>query len=560
MILTKLTNLEFQGMIASGAKNLTENVDLINSLNVFPVPDGDTGTNMNMTFVSGSQNVAKATDQHVGQLSQALAKGLLMGARGNSGVILSQIFRGFSSAIKDHETLDAQQFAHAFSGGVESAYKAVMKPVEGTILTVARESAIAGEKKAQETDNIIEIMEAIVEGAKVSLDNTPNLLPVLKQVGVVDSGGKGLLCIYEGFLASLKGEDIVKEDLSHLDSPEHVHAIFDDANEHPLSMDDITYGFCTEIMVRIGEGPTVRKSFDYEGFRQRLNKMGDSLLVIADDEIVKVHVHTEDPGKVMQLGQEFGELIHIKVDNMREQVRELEQKEQTQQAPATPQVPVEQKDMAVIAVAAGKGMVELFKSLGVDEVLEGGQTMNPSTEDFVKLVEKVNAKQVVLLPNNKNITMAAEQVNDLVDADVAVVATRSIPQGIVAMMTYDESASLSENQEAMNEGKNDVVTGQITYAIRDTQIDGIDIKEKDYMGIIDDKIKVSTPSIEESLKQTLELMIDEDTEILTILIGEDGEDSILEPIIDELEEQYEDMEVEVVQTDQPVYHYIIAAE
>lgn len=559
MILTKLTGFEFQGMIASGAKNLTNNVDLVNSLNVFPVPDGDTGTNMNMTFVSGSENVAKATDQHVGQLSQALAKSLLMGARGNSGVILSQIFRGFSSAIQEYEALDASQFAHAFSGGVESAYKAVMKPVEGTILTVARESAIAGEKKAQASDNIIEVMKAIVEGAKISLDNTPNLLPVLKQVGVVDSGGKGLLCIYEGFLASLTGEDIVKEDLSHLDSPEHAHAIFDEANEHPLSMDDITYGFCTELMVRIGQGPTVRKSFDYEGFRQRLNKLGDSLLVIADDEIVKVHAHTENPGKVMQLGQEFGELIHIKVDNMREQVRELEQKEQMQQ-PTTPQFPVEQKEMAVIVVAAGKGMVELFKSLGVDEVLEGGQTMNPSTQDFVNLVEKINAKNIILLPNNKNITMAAEQVDELVDANVSVVATRSIPQGIVAMMAYDETASLSNNQEAMDEIKGDVVTGQITYSIRDTQIDGIDIKEKDYMGIIDDKIKVSTPSIEESLEQTLQLMIDENTEIITILIGEDGDESILDSIVDELEEQYEDIEVEIVQTDQPVYHYIIAAE
>ena len=560
MILTKLTAQEFQGMIASGAKNLTDNVDLVNSLNVFPVPDGDTGTNMNMTFVSGSQNVAKTTSQHVGQLSQALAKGLLMGARGNSGVILSQIFRGFSTAIKELETLDSTQFAHAFSGGVESAYKAVMKPVEGTILTVAREAAIAGEKKAKETDNIIEVMEAIVEGASISLDKTPDLLPVLKQVGVVDSGGKGLLCIYEGFLASLTGQDIVREDLSHLDSPEYVHAIFDDANEHPMSMDDITYGFCTEAMVRIGEGPTTRKSFNYDEFRQTLNKMGDSLLVVADDEIVKVHIHTEDPGRVMQLGQEFGELIHIKVDNMREQVRELERRDANHEAPTPQQASAEPKEMAVIAVAAGQGMVDLFKSLGVDEVLEGGQTMNPSTQDFVNLVEKLNAKHVILLPNNKNIIMAAEQVDELVEAEVAVVPTNTIPQGFVAMMSYDETASLSDNQEAMNAGKEEVKTGQITYSIRDTEIDGITIKEKDYMGIIEGNIKVSTPSIEESLEKTLQLMVDEDVEIITILVGEDGDTSILDPIIESLEEQYEDLEVEVVQTDQPVYHYIIAAE
>ncbi|RKW16553.1 MAG: DAK2 domain-containing protein, partial [Catonella sp.] len=386
MELKQLTAKEFVPMVVAGAERLTSNVELINSLNVFPVPDGDTGTNMNMTFVSGAENLKSSQASHVGELAGALAKGLLMGARGNSGVILSQIFRGFSQRIKEEEVLDAKHFAQAFLGGVESAYKAVMKPVEGTILTVARESALRGEKAAEKTDNIIEVMKAIVEGAQLALDKTPELLPVLKQVGVVDSGGKGLLCVYEGFLSSLTGETVVEVKAAPA-APGHSHAMFEDGNEPPMALEDITFGYCTEIMVRIGQGPTVEKAFDYEAFRSTLNTKGDSLLVVADDEIVKVHIHTENPGEIMQLGQEFGELIKIKVDNMREQVRGLEAEEHAMKeapAEAAPKVPY-----AIIAVAAGEGVGQLFTDLGVAKVLAGGQTMNPSTEDFVKAIEAV---------------------------------------------------------------------------------------------------------------------------------------------------------------------------
>lgn len=559
MELEKLTASDFQAMVIAGAERLSENVDLINSLNVFPVPDGDTGTNMNMSFQSGLENLRQSKSEHVGELAQSLAKGLLMGARGNSGVILSQIFRGFSQAIKDKETLSTEDFVAAFVGGVESAYKAVMKPVEGTILTVARESAIRGEKKAAKTEDIIEVMKSIVKGASLSLDKTPDLLPVLKQVGVVDSGGKGLLCIYEGFLAALTGEVIIDHAVEAAKS-EHSHAMFEGDNETPLSMEDITYGYCTEIMVRIGQGPTVTKEFDYDEFRNLLNTKGDSLLVVNDDEIVKVHVHTENPGEIMQLGQEFGELIKIKVDNMREQVRGLEAEDQALQADKTVATPVEKKPFAIIAVAAGEGMMELFKSIGVHEVLSGGQTMNPSTEDFIKLIDQVAAENIIILPNNKNIIMAAEQAAQVTDVPTVVIPTTTIPQGISSMLAYNPSQSLEANKEAMTESSQTVISGQITYSIRDTEIDGVSIKKDDYMGLVNGKIILSEANIESSLSNTLEYIINEDMELITIIVGEDGDTELAEKVAEEIEAKYPDVEIEFVQGDQPVYHYILSAE
>lgn len=559
MELEKLTASDFQAMVIAGAERLSENVDLINSLNVFPVPDGDTGTNMNMSFQSGLENLRQSKSEHVGELAQSLAKGLLMGARGNSGVILSQIFRGFSQAIKDKETLSSEDFVAAFVGGVESAYKAVMKPVEGTILTVARESAIRGEKKAAKTGDIIEVMKSIVKGASLSLDKTPDLLPVLKQVGVVDSGGKGLLCIYEGFLAALTGEVIIDHAVEAAKS-EHSHAMFEGDNETPLSMEDITYGYCTEIMVRIGQGPTVTKEFDYDEFRNLLNTKGDSLLVVNDDEIVKVHVHTENPGEIMQLGQEFGELIKIKVDNMREQVRGLEAEDQALQADKTVATPVEKKPFAIIAVAAGEGMMELFKSIGVHEVLSGGQTMNPSTEDFIKLIDQVAAENIIILPNNKNIIMAAEQAAQVTDVPTVVIPTTTIPQGISSMLAYNPSQSLEANKEAMTESSQTVISGQITYSIRDTEIDGVSIKKDDYMGLVNGKIILSEANIESSLSNTLEYIINEDMELITIIVGEDGDTELAEKVAEEIEAKYPDVEIEFVQGDQPVYHYILSAE
>ncbi|UUX34090.1 DAK2 domain-containing protein [Fundicoccus culcitae] len=569
MELKNLTAVDFRAMMIAGSKRLSENVELINSLNVFPVPDGDTGTNMNMTFLSGIERLKQESTNHVGQASEALAKGLLMGARGNSGVILSQIFRGFSQSCKDKESLNAQDFVDAFVGGVEAAYKAIMKPVEGTILTVAREAAVRGEKKLERTDNIIEIMESIVRGASKALDQTPELLPVLKQVGVVDSGGKGLLCIYEGMLASLKGEDTVEEndDKGEKDIQiKHSHSMFDDIVENPLSMDDITYGYCTEIMVRIGEGPTVQKDFDYDSFRELLNTKGDSLLVVNDEELVKVHIHTENPGEIMQLGQEFGELIKIKVDNMREQVRALEADEQalqnqqnnaSQEASSIPQV---KQPYAIIAVAAGEGVADLFRSIGITEVLEGGQTMNPSTEDFVKAIEKVNAEKIILLPNNKNIIMAAEQTIQLSDTPIAVVPTKTIPEGIAAMMAFNADLSLEENKEAMTANLDSVVSGQITYAIRDTEINQLHIKKDEFMGIVAGDIILSNPVLEDALVATLEEMMEDDSEIITIIVGEDGDMESAEKVAEELMANNDDIEVEVIEGNQPVYHYILSAE
>lgn len=544
-------------MVVAGAERLTSNVELINSLNVFPVPDGDTGTNMNMTFVSGAENLKSSQASHVGELAGALAKGLLMGARGNSGVILSQIFRGFSQAIKEEEVLDAKHFAQAFLGGVESAYKAVMKPVEGTILTVARESALRGEKAAEKTDNIVEVMKAIVEGAQLALDKTPELLPVLKQVGVVDSGGKGLLCVYEGFLSSLTGETVVEVKAAPA-APGHSHAMFEDGNEPPMALEDITFGYCTEIMVRIGQGPTVEKAFDYDAFRSALNTKGDSLLVVADDEIVKVHIHTENPGEIMQLGQEFGELIKIKVDNMREQVRGLEAEEHAMKeapAEAAPKVPY-----AIIAVAAGEGVGQLFTDLGVAKVLAGGQTMNPSTEDFVKAIEAVNAEQIILLPNNKNIIMAAEQAAQVAEVPTVVVPTTTIPQGITAMMAFDASLDLEANGAQMNESRDFVQSGQITYSIRDTEIDGVSIKKDDYLGLVNNKIVLSLPDLKDALLATLEAMVDEDSELATIIVGEEGTTELADEVAELLTDKFNDLEVEIVQGDQPVYHYMMSVE
>lgn len=557
MELTIMNAAEFKKMFKAGADRLMQNVDLVNSLNVFPVPDGDTGTNMNMTFQSGVAKMQESSSQKVNDLALNMSKGLLMGARGNSGVILSQIFRGFYQAIKDEEELDSQSFTNAFLGGVESAYKAVMKPVEGTILTVARESALRGQQKAESTDNLIEIMRSIVKGAQEALDKTPDLLPVLKQVGVVDSGGKGLLCIYEGFLMALTGEVIEDEPGQTSD---HAHAMFEEVNEHPLSMDEITYGYCTEIMVRIGQGETVIKDFDYEEFRQVLNTKGDSLLVVADDEIVKVHIHTENPGLIMQLGQEFGELIKIKVDNMREQVRGLEGQEEALKGAKVPNPSQEDSEYAIIAVASGQGLVDLFQSIGVTEVLQGGQTMNPSTEDFVKAIERANARNIILLPNNKNIVMAAQQAAEVSETPTVVVPTKSITQGISTLLMFNPDQTIEANQQAMSEYAQTVDYGQITNAIRDTQIDAIQIKKDDYMGILNGDIVLAHADLAQALEELVEQMVDEDSELVTVIVGEDGDEATVEAVEDQVLARYPDLEFEVIQGDQPVYHYFVSVD
>ena len=560
MKVTEISASQFQEMVEAGAKRLQVNAEYVNSLNVFPVPDGDTGTNMNLSMTSGATAVVNSASDKVGELANVLAKGLLMGARGNSGVILSQLFRGFSKAILDVDTLNAEDLAKALVHGVETAYKAVMKPVEGTILTVARESAKAGERKARQTDDVVEVMSAVVKYGKKALDKTPDMLPVLKEVGVVDSGGQGLLFIYEGFLNALNGE--FQADDTYEPSPaemdEMVNAEHHRSVQGQLATEDIKFGYCTEIMVRLGEGPTVDSNFDYDTFRNYLDGIGDSLLVVNDDEIVKVHVHTEHPGEVMNYGQKFGALIKVKVDNMRLQHEIiLEHDEEVAEFEAAP---TERKPYAVIAIAAGEGVQELFKSLGAAYVISGGQTMNPSTEDILKAIKEVNADQVIILPNNKNIFMAADQAAEVADVPVAVVPSKTVSQGMTAMLAFNGEQSLEENKTAMSEMLDSVVSGQITNAIRDTAIDGVEIHEGDYLGMVDGKIILSEADKYQATLDTLNKMISEDIEIITIIVGEEGTQAEAEKLSEAIEASYPDLEVEIHEGKQPVYPYLLSAE
>ncbi|TNV69257.1 DAK2 domain-containing protein [Trichococcus shcherbakoviae] len=553
---TELTAEDFKAMVAIGAERLSENAEYVNSLNVFPVPDGDTGTNMNLSFTSGAERVRLSNATKIDQLGSDLAKGLLMGARGNSGVILSQLFRGFSKAIEGKATLNTADFAEAFSHGVETAYKAVMKPVEGTILTVARESAKAGVKKAEHTDDIIELMGTVLKVAQIALDKTPDLLPVLKEVGVVDSGGQGLVYIYEGFMESLTGEKVPSAEkvISQADVTEIAHQENYHNVSHSIATEDIEFGYCTEIMVKLGEGETVTDTFDYDTFRNHLNEIGDSLLVVADDEIVKVHVHTEYPGEVMNYGQKFGSLMKIKVDNMRMQHDAVLEKAD---APAKK---LEKIPYGVIAVAAGEGVHALFKSMGVSTIINGGQTMNPSTEDILKAIESTNAEKTIILPNNKNIFMAADQAAEVSDADVVVVASKTISQGLTAMLAFNESVDLETNKANMTAELENVVSGQITNAVRDTVIDGLAITKDDFMGIVDGKILMADKDRKAATIETLKKMITDDSEIVTIIFGEDSDEKESKEIAAVIEAEYDFLEVEVQEGNQPVYSYLLSVE
>ena len=555
-----ITAQDFRAMVEIGEMRLSENAEFVNSLNVFPVPDGDTGTNMMLSFKSGAERVANSTATTVGDLAQDLAKGLLMGARGNSGVILSQLFRGFSKAVVGKEVITGEELAQAFTNGVETAYKAVMKPVEGTILTVARESAKRGVRKLETSNDIIEVMGSVLRGAEKSLAKTPDLLPVLKEVGVVDSGGQGLVFIYNGFFEALTGEAVPVQSLqsNKIDLTSVAHHESGVDYEH-VSTGDIKFGYCTEIMVKIGEGETVVDTFDYDTFRNYLNELGDSLLVVADDEIIKVHVHTERPGEVMNYGQRFGSLMKVKVDNMRLQHEEVLKTDYTAKVKEAAQK--QKAEYGIVAVAAGEGIQELFKSMGVTTIINGGQTMNPSTEDILQAVKEAHAEKVIVLPNNKNIQMAANQAAEVSeDAAVAVVATRTISEGLASLLAFNPEASLEDNQAAMSEQMALVSSGQITNAVRDTNIDGVEIKKDDFMGIVDGKILVSIADRKEATLATIDKMINDDSEILTIIYGEDAEASEVEEITEAVEAKYPDVEVEVHEGNQPVYTYLLSVE
>ncbi len=560
--MTKTINASlFQEMIQAASTRLNNQAEYVNSLNVFPVPDGDTGTNMGMTITNGAKAVSDNHAETVGEVAAILSKGLLMGARGNSGVILSQIFRGFGQAIKEADVFTAENLAKAFQSGVEVAYQAVMKPVEGTILTVSRGAAAFAVKKAASSDDAVDVLKAALEGAKVALAKTPDMLPVLKEVGVVDSGGQGLVYILEGFVAAATGEYLTSEEFQATPAvmDEMVNAEHHKSVAGHVATEDIKFGYCTEIMVGIGQGPTVTKSFDYDAFRNYLNEIGDSLLVVNDDEIVKVHVHTEDPGIVMQEGLKYGALVKVKVDNMREQHDAQVIKEATSVAP---KASVEPKEFAVIAIAAGDGLAKIFKDMGADYVISGGQTMNPSTEDIVKAIESVNARNVIILPNNKNIFMAAQSAADVVDVPAKVVESKTVSQGLTALLAFETSKTLEENAADMTGNLSEVISGQVTNAVRDTSIDGLEIHENDWLGMIDNKIVVSDKDMHGVLTDTFDKMLasNEDAEIISIYIGADGKRQMVEALSEELENKYPDVEVEIFEGGQPVYPYLFSVE
>ncbi|MCF7618910.1 DAK2 domain-containing protein [Bacillus sonorensis] len=552
MSIRNLDGKAFAEMVLYGARHLSQNANVVDALNVFPVPDGDTGTNMNLSMTSGAKEVEQIDTGNIGKVAASLAKGLLMGARGNSGVILSQLFRGFGKSIEQKSKIDAKEFAAAFQAGVDTAYKAVMKPVEGTILTVAKDAAKKAVDTAQTETDIIAVMEAVVREAEASLERTPELLPVLKEVGVVDSGGKGLLFVYEGFLASLKGEKLSEKvalpSLDDLVSAEH----HKNAQSH-MNTEDIEFGYCTEFMVKLDQD---KKSFKEDAFRQDLSRFGDSLLVVSDENLAKVHIHAEYPGEVLTYAQKYGSLINMKIENMREQHSAIlsQSKQEAVKAPA------EKQPYGIVTVAMGEGIAELFKSIGATAVIEGGQTMNPSTEDIVQAIRDANADTVVILPNNSNIVMAANQAADVADQNVIVVPTKTVPQGMAALLAFNPAANAEENEANMLEATTHVKSGQITYAVRDTNIDGIDIKKGDFMGILNGKIVETAAEQLTAAKKLIAEMVDEDTEIVTIIKGEEASEEEAEELAGHISEAFEDVEVEIHDGKQPLYSYILAAE
>ncbi|MEQ4551237.1 DAK2 domain-containing protein [Weissella sp. GP1] len=560
-VVTTITNVEFGKMINAAADALKNNAEKINKLNVFPVPDGDTGTNMTLSMASGAEYERNETDTHLGALAQATSKGLLMGARGNSGVILSQIFRGFAAKIADKETLSARDLADALMGGAETAYKAVMKPTEGTILTVIREAAAAANRAAKESDDAVVVMKETLDAAEKALASTPDLLPVLKEVGVVDSGGQGLVIVLETFYAVLSGEEITTEiDNAALDAM--VVSLHNAGVQGDLNPEDIQFGYCTEIMVDIAKGTTYDQEFDYDKFYEHLAAMGDSLLVINDDEVVKVHVHTEDPGEVINWGTHFGSLRKVKVDNMRDQQAEAAAAAEAQkEAEAKAEAEKPAVDLAVITTATGEGIKELFASSGATVVIDAEQA--PSTQDLVNAVKESGAKEALILPNDSNIFMAADQAVEIADVPVKVVRTRTIQQGLTALVLgYNPEGTLEDNAEAMTAALGDVKSGAVTTSVRDTTLNGLEIHSGDAIGLFDGEIVVSVPNadIHQAAVELLGKMIDEDSELVTVYYGQESS----EDDANKLEEAGlaidEDLEFEIHDGGQPLYPILMSVE
>ena len=545
MSLKQINGIVFKQMVINGANNLANRSKYVDQLNVFPVPDGDTGTNMSMTKTAGAKELVSLEEASIGKVAKVLSRGLLMGARGNSGVILSQLFRGFATGLEGKDEADIEDIAKALESGVKTAYKAVMKPIEGTILTVARESAEAAGAKYETVETIVDLYDLVVNEMQISLNRTPELLPVLKEVGVVDSGGQGLLYIFEGFLKALKGETIALEAQTEATG---------ESAQTALSSDEVEFGYCTEFIIRLDEE---RTPFKEDVFRGRLEKLGNSIVVVQDEDIVKVHVHTLTPGDALNLAQKHGEFVKLKIENMTEQHNEII----GQNAPQSEPAKREQAEYGIISVVAGEGIKHLFEEQGCHYVIEGGQTMNPSTEDFLKAIDELNAKNIIILPNNSNIIMAANQAAQVTeDVNVVVVPSKTIPQGYTALMMFNEHASVEDNIEEMNQAITEVKSGQVTYAVRDTQMNGVDIKENDFIGILDKDIIVSVPERFESACALVDKMIDEDSEIVTILYGEGVDEDEADELAEYIENKYDDVEVTIFDGQQPVYSYIISVE
>lgn len=556
----------------AGAKNLEAKKEWINELNVFPVPDGDTGTNMSMTIMSAAKEVAAMAEPDMKSLAKAISSGSLRGARGNSGVILSQLFRGFTKVIAEYDEIDVQVLSDAFEKAVETAYKAVMKPKEGTILTVAKGMAVrAVELGEEETTDLLAFCEEVIKEGDHVLSMTPDMLPVLKQAGVVDSGGQGLMQVMKGALDSLQGKEI---DYS-IETPEKQPAAETGSASYNIdaqAAQEIKFAYCTQFLIMLEKPISTRQETE---FKEYLESIGDSIVVVADDEIVKVHVHTNDPGLAMQRGLTYGSLTTIIIENMKlerdekisalkekemqsETIEDVEKQLKGEEAPKEQEPP---KEMGFISVSIGDGINEIFQGLGVDYIIEGGQTMNPSTEDMLNAIEKVNAKNIFILPNNKNIILAANQAASLVeDKKIIVIPTKTIPQGITALINYIPDSTPEENAERMSEELGTVKTGQVTYAVRDTVIDDKEIKQDDFMGIGDQGILAVGKELEATVLDMIEQLIDEDSAIVSIYYGEDAREDATNAIGEKITEAHPDVEVEVHYGGQPIYYYVISVE
>lgn len=565
MEITSINSKLLARMFLAGAKNLDSKKDWINELNVFPVPDGDTGTNMTMTIMSAAKEVSSLTNPTMAELAKAISSGSLRGARGNSGVILSQLFRGFCKVIKEYDEIDVTILCEACQKAVETAYKAVMKPKEGTILTVAKGAAEKALELSDETEDVVTFVEEVIKQAEYVLDQTPEMLPVLKQAGVVDSGGQGLVQVLKGAYDTLIGKEI---DYTIEGAPTGAAPAKISAETEA----EIKFGYCTEFIIVLNAPMSDNEEHAYKAF---LESIGDSIVVVADDEIVKTHVHTNDPGLALQKALTFGSLSKIKIDNMREehqeklikdsqklaaqQKAEEEAYEAAQADEKTNNMPA--KEMGFVSVSIGEGMNEVFRGLGVDYLIEGGQTMNPSTEDMLNAIEHVNAKTVFILPNNKNIIMAANQAVDLVeDKQIIVIPTKTIPQGITALVNYIPDHSAEENKEQMIAEIENVKTGQVTYAVRDTEIDGKTIKQNDFMGIGDKSILSVGTDLRATTLEMVDAMVDEDSAIVSIYFGSDSDEDSANELAAAIEEKYPDVEVEVNDGGQPIYYYVISVE